>query len=184
MKKFIMALVCFMTMITFFSCGTSFEHDAKTQLKKTVQFLAKDPSSVNISDVETVYSNDSVCILDFTFQGKNGFGLTITNKMEYVYVIDNRETDEEEKIIDGLLNLNEETSILHKAKWAYKFRCKELEDEHNQKQKIGEPKKPLILPDGLKEECIYLEARSYAYNHGHIVKRLNERLTENDINNW
>ena len=56
------------------SCSRSakFEKVAKTQMEATFKEVAKDPSSVVVSNIQTVYSDDSLCILHSDFTAKNG----------------------------------------------------------------------------------------------------------------
>ena len=73
MKKVIFVTCLFVAMLIS-SCSNGLESAAKEQMEKTMKELAKDPSSVQISNVETKFNNDSICILHFKFSGKNGFG--------------------------------------------------------------------------------------------------------------
>lgn len=67
------------------SCKSSrLKSEAQKQMELTLTEVAKDPSSMKLSNVEVVYSDDSLCIIHFDYSGKNGFGNEITSKMEYV----------------------------------------------------------------------------------------------------
>ena len=50
---------------------------------------AIDPYSVNIKDINTVFNNDSLCIIHCFMQAKNALGFTVSNKIEYVYLESN-----------------------------------------------------------------------------------------------
>ena len=113
MRKIIVLIFMVMALC---ACTNSVEGDAKKQMEITMKELAKDPSSVIISDVKTMFSNDSLCILHFKFSAKNGFGAMRTSMYEYVYLVHNRFTDNEkrrESVID--LEDKNEKSVLEKA---------------------------------------------------------------------
>ena len=78
----------FMLFLAITSCSESakLENAAKEQMLSTFKEIARDPSSVNVSNVETVYSNDSLCILHCDFSAKNGLGVDIKDKYEYIYI--------------------------------------------------------------------------------------------------
>ena len=84
-KPAIMALLAIVMM----SCSeaSKLENEAKERVNQTFHELAKDPSSVQLSNVNAVYSNDSLCILHFDFKAKNGLGIETTDRMEYVYLV-------------------------------------------------------------------------------------------------
>ena len=71
------------------SCSHSLKKEAIKQMEKTVRELAKDPSSVQINNLNVLFDDDSVCVMQFTFSAKNGFGAITSSKCEYVYLIYN-----------------------------------------------------------------------------------------------
>ncbi len=100
----------------FCSCTSSIERDAKSQMELTMKELAKDPSSVKISDVKTMFSNDSLCILHFRCSAKNGFGAMRACLYEYVYFIRNQSSNNEKRL-ESVINLDDkdEKSVLEQA---------------------------------------------------------------------
>ena len=72
--------------------------------------LAKDPSSIQISNVETKFNNDSICILHFKFSGKNGFGGVSSSEIEYIYLIHTRDGNKTKW--ESVRKLNDKKSIL------------------------------------------------------------------------
>ena len=110
------------------SCSNRIEKDAKKQMEQTMRELAKDPSSLQISDIKTMFANDSLCILHFRVSAKNGFGAIRSSLYEYVYLIINRNTESEmrqEAAID--LSDKDSKSILDKARDNYKDRFLETD---------------------------------------------------------
>ena len=73
------------------SCNSSqkLEKEAMEQMQLTMKELAKDPTSMVLSDIHNVYQFDSLCILHFNFKGKNGLGFETTELMEYLYYVEN-----------------------------------------------------------------------------------------------
>lgn len=65
----------------------STENRAKKQLELAMAEFANDPSSVELSNIQTVWSGDSAVIFHLDVSGNNGLGNRISNKMEYVYSI-------------------------------------------------------------------------------------------------
>ena len=49
------------------------------------------PLAFKISNIKTCISNDSLCVLQFTTKGRNGFGGFSTSRVEYVLVKDQRD---------------------------------------------------------------------------------------------
>lgn len=102
--------------LSIIACTNSVERDAKQQMEKTMKELAKDPSSAQITDVKTMFADDSLCILHFRFSAKNGFGAMRTTNQEYIYLVHNRFSENEtrrEMVTD--LDDKDEKSVLDKA---------------------------------------------------------------------
>jgi hypothetical protein len=70
MKKILLLLFA----VSLVSCSNSLESKAKKQMKKTMLEMAKNPESVKIDNVETIISNDSLCVLRCVARGQNTFG--------------------------------------------------------------------------------------------------------------
>lgn len=104
--------------ILLISCSNRFETKAKKQMEQTMNELAKDPSSLQVSNVETVFSNDSICIFHFKSSGKNGFGGVSSSKMEYIYLT---WTKADGKLVtyETVIKLDDKPSILKTARKDY-----------------------------------------------------------------
>lgn len=105
MKK-IPLMLLFMLLVT--ACGTTpkIEKNAQEQCTKLFTELAKDPSSVKLSDFRTVYRTDSICILHLVFTAKNGLGVETSDDMEYIYFI-----GENNNVYESYVDLSENDSI-------------------------------------------------------------------------
>lgn len=110
------------------SCSSSIERDARAQMELTMKELAKDPSSMKIADVKTMFSNDSLCILHFRFSAKNGFGAMRTSLYEYVYLIRQLSSKNETRL-ESVINLEDkdEKSVLDQARSNYNERFLEYD---------------------------------------------------------
>lgn len=86
MKKIFIAMVCLMTMIVFNSCG-NIESEAKCNMEALMKDAAKNPSTLEITDVKTVFKTDSCVVLTFKASGQNGFGGYSKSKYAYLYSI-------------------------------------------------------------------------------------------------
>ena len=62
------------------------EAEATEQLKATMREAANRPDDVTLVNVHTVYKSDSLCILQFNFNGKNALGMELSVPMEYIYM--------------------------------------------------------------------------------------------------
>ena len=107
------------------SCGRSgkLEKEAKNSVQELFTDLAKDPSSVKLSNVETVYKSDSLCILHLQLTAKNGLGIESTSGYEYVYITsgDNKyEAYQEKSPGNDIIYQDEETYDRTKGKKIYK----------------------------------------------------------------
>lgn len=68
------------------SCGTKdIEQEATEQLKATMRETVFRPDDATLINVHTTYKTDSLCILEFTLNAKNGFDLEVSIPMEYVF---------------------------------------------------------------------------------------------------
>ena len=134
----------------------------------TMNELAKDPSSVQITDVKTMISNDSICILHLRFSAKNGFGAVRTSLYEYIYLISNRHT-EKETIEESVINLDKKDtkSVLEIAR-----------EDYNEKF-LESDKISSMKDEDRKAWHIYLAASVHMVINGRIVGK-----DKYDINNW
>ena len=90
-KKLSVLMLISMMMSLMTSCSESanLEKEAKEQMEATFKEIARDPSSVQLTNIETVYSDDSLCILNCVFSAKNGLGMDVKDKCEYIFICSN-----------------------------------------------------------------------------------------------
>ena len=165
MKKIIGFLISTLFLISY---SGNFESQAKEQMEKTFKELAKDPSSVELSNIETQFKNDSICIIHLKFSGKNGFGAVSSTKYEYIYCKDISKNS----IREAVVNLEKDKSVLQSAKEMYKD--KEIYDAMiNEEHKTDEEAKAF---------CIYFYAWMQTLASGRDVGEKSEDLNSPD--NW
>lgn len=116
------------TMMVLFmaSCSESakLEKAAKEQMEATFKEMARDPSSVKLSNIETIYSDDSLCVLHCDFSAKNGLGAEVKDKCEYLFIRSNG------KNYESYMELNKKEEGVFVSKEKY---------EKDKKGKIYEP---------------------------------------------
>ena len=78
MRKICTIFAFAMLAVLMVSCN-SMERRAKRQMWELIKETAKNPESFSVSDEKIVYSNDSICVIDFKGTGENGFGVTSTS---------------------------------------------------------------------------------------------------------
>ena len=100
---FITTLLC----IIFLCSCNNIKRKAIRCMKKTMIELSKDPTSVSFSNIETVFSTDSVAVIHCIVRGKNGFGGMSMSNIEYIYAIGTEKTRE------SIRDLSEQSSILN-----------------------------------------------------------------------
>lgn len=88
--------------------------EAKSSMESLVKELAKNPESVKIDNVNTVYKNDSLAILHFDFTAKNGLGMESTDKMEYIFLI------QENKKYEAIHELDSDSVFVDNPTWEKK----------------------------------------------------------------
>lgn len=102
MKK---TAILFMSLLTvlMISCSKAnrLEKEAQEVMNATFHELAKDPESVKLTNIRTVYGDDSLCIFHFNFKAKNGLGIETNDKMEYVYLVAGETKYEAYQGLDG-----------------------------------------------------------------------------------
>lgn len=81
-----MMSMAFLSLMTSCSKSAKLEKAAKEQMEATFKEMARDPSSVILSNIETVYSDDSLCIIHCDFSAKNGLGAEVKDKCEYIFI--------------------------------------------------------------------------------------------------
>lgn len=85
MKRILLFMTVLMVAVCMVSCN-SFENNAKSQLSESFKMGLINPESAKIYDLKTVFSNDSICIIEFRGSGTNSFGGTISHNYEYIYL--------------------------------------------------------------------------------------------------
>jgi len=122
---------------------SQFEKDARTQLETTFKAIAVDPESVEISNIETKYLDDSLCIIHFDFTGRNTLGNSLTNREEYIYIKSCG------KCYEALQNISDEGNVIF------------LNEERYNSRRIGKVYENLSYAEGLR----YLAA-TFTNNYG------------------
>ena len=91
MRKLNLISAIVLCVLALCSCSqkSKLESMAKDQMEKTFKEMAKDPESVKMSNLETVYSDDSLCIIHVDFAAKNGLGNEIKDRCEYIFISSN-----------------------------------------------------------------------------------------------
>ena len=168
------------------SCSKSsqLEKAALKQMEETMKEIAKDPSSVQLTNIKTVYSCDSICIIHYDFAAKNGFGGVSSEKMEYIYLLkadSKEETDKDGKTItvkgermpyEFFINLDDDNakSVLEIAREEYQ---KKIWKEGSPMDKMTEDEKKAFL--------IYNHALLSGIFRGRYV---NQKTKSEDVDNW
>lgn len=83
------ALVLFVLALCSCSQKSKLESMAKDQMEKIFKEMAKNPESVKLTNSETVYSDDSLCIIHVDFSAKNGLGNEVKDRFEYIFISSN-----------------------------------------------------------------------------------------------
>ena len=161
-----LALLALTTLIC--SCSNGLESAAKQQMEETMKELAKDPSSIQITNVETMFSNDSICVLHFKFSGKNGFGGVSSDEMEYIYLTYHNNNNET-KTMETVFKLDEKKSVLEIARDSY--REKKWETDNNKD----------LSDEDKKAWYIHFEANFYMMFNGREVGTTQSKY---DVDKW
>ena len=131
--------------------------------------IAKIPKSVKISNVKTVFVEDSLCILHYDFEGKNSYGVPVKNKEEFVYLIGE----------DGTLayyhDIDENESVLESAKESYQEDVPRIKEEILNDEKKREEHKRLY---------VRIEAQIKCLLYGYKVGKKDDSDSEYNISNW
>ena len=127
-SKIASLFIC-LSLVSFYGCSSGIEGEAKKQMEETMKELAKDPSSIQISNVETKCNNDSICILHFKFSGKNGFGGVSSSEIEYIYLIHTRDGNKTKW--EAVRKLDDKKSVLSQAKEDYQEKKWETDKNKN-----------------------------------------------------
>lgn len=119
MKKILFSLLLAVITVGVTSCD-SFEDAAKKQMENTLKEMSKNPETLEISNIETMFANDSTCVLHAKTKGQNGFGGWSTSDIEYVYIKVKSE-NEKDRIREGFGRLDDDDyeSVYKTAKGFY-----------------------------------------------------------------
>lgn len=162
MKKIVYVLV----FVLLCSCSDSIKNKAKEQMEKTFKELAKDPSSVSFNNVKVMYDNDSICIIHLRLSAKNGFGAMGSNDYEYVYLLDNK--DSNRRAVEIVRDLKEKESIMSMAR-----------EEYQRKDWVKGSAVEQMSDDERKAFFIYSNAHYMSIICGRKVD-----YDKNDVDNW
>lgn len=120
MKKLILIMLLSVMLV---GCS-SIEDKAKSRMEKTLKELANDPSSVGISNVDVVFSTDSVVLIQCVMRSKNEFGTLVRSNVEYIYAIDKncrresiKNLDKEKSSIKTATRILEENASYYTSKF-------------------------------------------------------------------
>lgn len=106
MKKYI----CIIIGVLFFcSCSNGLEKEAKQHLQEYIDEFAHNPDTYKMKNIETVYNNDSVCIIQFVGKGENILGGHKSTHYEYIYVRTKNKDNETYKDSEVLVNLDKKS---------------------------------------------------------------------------
>lgn len=108
MKRIVFLLPILLISLLISCTQNNIESKAKEQMKKTIKELAKNPDTYKISNIKTMFIDDSLVVLNFIGKGQNGFGGYSTSKYEYIYAIKN------DGVKESLYDLEDRGSIIGK----------------------------------------------------------------------
>lgn len=152
----IQLLLIITLIITLASCQQNLESEAKKQLKTTMKELLKDPDSATLTNVQTAYSSDSVCVIYFDCKAKNGFGGYSSSYMEYLYCIDKEKSNGER--IELVSSIGDDgdfkRSVMEKAEHDYQREMRWLSEEQKK---------------NWKDIFVDIRARMRCEEHGRVV---------------
>jgi len=164
MKKSILIMLSVIVAFVVSGCTDSIESKARKEMKKQMHVLAKAPYDVKVSDLGTMYKDDSLCIMHFYLASKDSKGLMANTRIELIYLIHGKE----ETAL--FLDLNEKESIMDVAKETY--------DELESKETASEEEKEKI-----KIKTLHLTADMWGLFLGYEVGKENYK-DKYDISNW
>jgi hypothetical protein len=109
-------IILFAAVTLLAGCKLSIEKQAEKAMIKEMKETSLFPESVKISNLETVFLVDSICILHYDCKRKNRSDGYITNKMEYVYCLFKTEGNEIDTVYFHVnLDDKDEESVLDAA---------------------------------------------------------------------
>jgi hypothetical protein len=82
MKKSILFLFSLMFLV---SCGPNVKEEALKNLDNSAKSMLKNPQSLQATEKEVVYLDDSLCVINYKMSAQNGFGGYSSNKATYVF---------------------------------------------------------------------------------------------------
>lgn len=159
--------------ILFCSCTSSIERKAKKEMKRKMTEVAKIPESVKITNLNTVYVDDSLCVLHYDFAGKNSYGAVVKNREEFIYLVD------EDGSFAYYHDIDDNESVLEKAKETYQESLPKMTEERYKELLVDEKKR-----EEFKRACIKLEVSIKCLVYGYEVGKKNESDSEYNIKNW
>ena len=142
-------------------------------MKRKMTEVAKIPESVKITNLKTVYVEDSLCILHYDFAGKNSYGAVVKNREEFVYLVG------EDGSFAYYHDIDNNESVLEKAKETYQESLPKMKEERFKELMADEKKK-----EEFKRACLKLEASIKCLVYGYEVGKNYETDSEYNIKNW
>jgi|SRR5574344_647406 len=163
--------IVFVVILFFVSCSKGLENKAEKQMKETLNELAKNPESLKLSKKETVYNNDSICVIQFVAKGQNGFGGYNSSHYEYILVrVRNGKNSNKITYSECLINLDEKNAITGEQN---KSIMEEIDKKTlNDFKLFSEKEHQIIKEEDLFPTCLYYEAITIAAIEGRDIKDL------------
>lgn len=153
MKRIRIILIVFAALLVACSKPT-LEDKAYDRIRPAVELFVNDPTSAIIQDEKTVYSSDSICVIQFVLKAKNSFGGYVSDRIEY-YI--KKGTDKNGQFTDNL------------------YECIYSLDEHKSILKMAQD-----FSDKLQEnDSLFVDPNTLVYTYSIIQKAIcGERLVE------
>ena len=144
-RKFVCSfLVIFVLVLA--SCNTSIHRKAEKQLRHTFSSQHTN-GEVLITDVDTIYTEDSLCVLQFNIKAKDWYGKDIEGRCEYIYKINDDGSE-----IEAVYDFSELNPIMI-----------EIVETAKEEFYVG-------MNDELKRKLLFSEARKRLVTRGHLIK--------------
>ena len=147
MKRVLLMVFSFLCII---SCNTPIQEKAEKQLRQTINSQQTN-GEVIISDVDTIYTEDSLCVLQFSVKGKDWYGEEIKGRGEYIFKI-YEDGSKKEVIYD----FSELQPIMV-----------EIEETAKKEYYVG-------MNESLKRQLLSAETRLRLITRGHIIEDISD----------
>lgn len=112
MKRINILPVLFIVIVLFVACSESLEHKASKRYKNLFLEIAPKTATLEVSEPDILFSDDSICVLQYSVDAGNYSGDKASFRMEYFLLRTEKDDNNESELYEATYILDKERGSL------------------------------------------------------------------------